>query len=405
MDQQLEVAKIQNLKGLVLLENGYFTKSQKYFKSASALFSECLSNNPFHPLVLNNQYDELYSYTYSAADFEALKNSLLELIARSRIIECPYLVFKGYTYLSLLFAHCGNHRSAKALAKHSLNQLPGALRREMISNAIVLKCLLLYVNTNKNFIKDRFFRTCEKELKNSLIAFATENENSNLRNNNKNNNNIQGNKNNNFNNEKRQLSSQIELELLAYKTYQEAEFSLNFNTLYSSLEKLSSGIKHLEESNYRDSHLALLYLKKWAIEILLGREATAGYYLEESQKIINSLYSVDSYKNIEFLRSMIINALNVYPPKIDLAREILRKTKKITEEVNCSALQQKFLNIAVNLRTQTSVSEVFNLYEDFLNSNTKYFKKDSEIMFDVKDMLKASRLGFVYKNKQDKNQN
>lgn len=392
---QLEVAKIYNLKGLILLENGYFTKSQKYFKNASGIFADTLSNNPFHPLVLNNQYDELYSNAYLTSDFEALKNSLLELIARSQMIENSYMVFKGFTYLSLLFAHSGNHRGAKALAKYSLNQLPSALRREMISNAITLKCLLLYVNTNKNLKKDKFYASCEKELKNSLLAISAKREKKFIAN---------TNNENNVNNVK-QLSSQIELELLAYKTYQEAEFSLNFNTLYLSLDKLNSGIKNLEENNYRDSHMAMLYLKKWAIEILLGREATAGHYLDESQKIINSSYSVDSYKNIEFLRSMIINALNVYPPKIDLAREILRKTKKITEEVNCNSLQQKFLNIAVNLRTQTGVSEIFNLYEDILNTNAKYFKKDSEIMFDIKDMLKASRLGFVYKNKQDKKQN
>lgn len=390
---QLEIAKIYNLKGLILLENGYFTRSQKYFKNAAALFSDSLNNNPFHPLVLNNQYDDLYSNAYSTSDFESLKNSLLELIAKSQMIENSYLVFKGYTYLSLLFAHSGNHRSAKALAKYCLNQLPSALRREMITNTITLKCLLLYVSSNKNIKKDRFYASCEKELKNSLSTLV------------KNENNYTKDKNiNNVDNEKK-VSSQIELELYAFKTLQEAEFSLNFNTLYFNLEKLNNGIKLLNESNYRDSHLALLYLRKWAMEILLGREATAGHYLEESQKIINSSYNVDSYKNIEFLRSMIINALNIYPPKIDLAREILRKTKKITEEVNCNSLQQKFLNIAVNLRTQTGVSEIFNLYEDILNTNSKYFKKDSEIMFDIKDMLKASRLGFVYKNKQDKKQN
>jgi len=399
---QLEIAKIYNLKGLILLENGYFTKSQKYFKSSEALFADSLANNPFHPLIINNQYDELYSNAYSTSDFEALKNSLLELIAKSEFIENVYLVFKGYTYLSLIFAHSGNHRSAKALAQYSLNQLPSLLRCEMILNAITLKCLLLYVSTNKNLKKDKFFLSFEKELKNSLLAlFKRENSKDNNNNNLNNNNNNYINKENQ--NNKKLSSSQIELEIFSYKTYQEAEFSLNFNALHLSLDKLNSGIKHLEESKYRDSHLALLYLKKWAIEILMGREATAGFYLDESQKIINSSYSVDSYKNIEFLRSLIINALNVYPPKIDLAREILRKTKKITEEVNCNALQQKVLNIAVNLRTQTGVSEIFNLYEDILNTNSKYFKKDSEIMFDIKDMLKASRLGFVYKNKQDKN--
>lgn len=398
---ELELAKLYNLKGLILIENGYFTRSQKYFKNASALFSNCLSNQ-LHPLLINNQYDDLYSNAYSTNDFESLKNNILELIAKSKLIENNYLVFKGYTYLSMLFAHCGNHRSAKALVKYSLNQLPKTLRKEFISNAIMLKCLLLYVQMNKNFKKDKFYQSYEKQL---IAALATADSVSSVNHSKQNITESIADAKNISNITDNKVKSQIELEIFANKSYQEAEFSLSFNTLFFSMEKLNSAIKHLESCNYRGSNLALLYLKKWAIEILSGREATASFYLDESQRIINSSYSPDSYKNIEFLRSMIINSLNVYPPKVELAKEILRKTKKITDEVNCNSLQQKFLNIAVNLRTQTGVSEIFNLYEDILNTNYKYFKKDTEIMFDIKDMLKSSRLGFVYKNKEDNKQN
>jgi len=378
----MDIAKIYNLKGLVLIENGYFTKSQKYFKNASLLFSESFNNNVFHPLFLNNQYDNIYSNIYSSNDFNLLKNNLLEIIAKSKLIKNPYLVFKGYTYLSLIYMHSGNIRSAKAFAKFGFSQLTSNEKQEIISNPIMLKCILIYIGTNKNLKKDKIVKNYLKDLENYF---------------NTNDNNI-----NKINSQSSIINSQIQLEILAYKTYQDTEYSLNPNNLYESLEKINLAIKNLEEKNLRDSFLALLYLKRWAFEILLGREATAGFYLDESQKIINSSYGVDSYKNIEFLRSMIINSLNIYPPKIDLAKEILRKTKKITEEVNCNSLQQKFFNFAVSIRMQSGVSEIFNLYEDILTTNSKYFKSDSELLFDIKDMLKASKLGFVYKNKAKK---
>jgi len=386
---ELDIAKIYNLKGLILLENGYFTKSQKYFKNASSLFSESLNNNTFHPLYLNNHYDEIYSNIYSSPDFDSLKNNLLEIIAKSKLIKNSYLIFKGYTYLALIHMHSGNQRSAKALAKFGISQLTNEQRKQVISNIITLKCLLLYINTNKQKIKnDKIVLNYEKELKQNLNFNNVKNKLDSEKQEDKDNLN--------------KLSSQILLELFANKAYKETELSLSFNTLYKNLEKINDGIKYLEENNYNDNFLAMLYLKKWSIEILLGREATANLYLDESQKIINTSYGVDSFKNIEFLRSLIINSLNIYPPKIDIAKEILRKTRKITDEVNCNSLQQKFFNIAFNLRTQTGVSEVFNLYEDILNTNSKYFKKDSEVIFDIKDMLKSSRLAFVYKNKQEK---
>ena len=83
--------------------------------------------------------------------------------------------------------------------------------------------------------------------------------------------------------------------------------------------------------------------------------------------------------------------------------EILRKTKKVSEEVNCNSVLQKFFNIVINVRNnESNISEVFNLYEDFLANNSKYFSKDSEVSFDLKEILKSSNLGFVYKNKAEK---
>ena len=175
------------------------------------------------------------------------------------------------------------------------------------------------------------------------------------------------------------------------------------NTLNNSLEQINEAIDLLEENNYTENHLALLYLKKWSFENIIGREATSNYYLDESQKIIKNAYMSDSIKNIEFLRALIINSLNIYPPKTDIALEILRKTKNVSEEVNCNSVLQKFFNIVVNIRNnQSNVSEIFNLYEDFLANNSKYFSKDSEVSFDLKDILKSSKLGFVYKNKEEK---
>ena len=297
------------------------------------------------------------------------------------MIENTYLIFKGYTYLSLLHFHSGNHRSAKALAKYALQNLDKNERKNLISDSIILKNILIYINTRyasgKNINKDKHFLNFEKDLDYHLESLKI--------------------------NDAENLSKPnlLKMELYASKLYQEAEFSLNMNSLFYTLEKINKGINYLEENKYRNNYLAHLYLKKWAIEIFLGREATSSYYLEESQKIINSCYSVDSFKNIDFLRNLIVNALNIYPPKIDLAKEILRKTKKVTEEINCNSLQQKFYNIAVSLRTHTGVAEVFNLYEDILNTNRKYFNKDSELIFELKDILKSSKLAFIYKNKQD----
>lgn len=373
----IELAKIYNLKGSILLENGYFTKSNKYFKLATNIFSNILKND-FHPLLINNHYDEIYSNMYSFGDFEIIKNSILELIAKSQMLENSYLIFKGYVYLALIFMQTGNTRSAIAFSKYAFKQLPSTQRKELISNAITLKCLSIYIASNSKIEKDKFYLNFEKELKDSINKNKRKNENENK-------------------------LSLIELELFSFKVYQETVFTFNLNTLYSRLDKINSAIKILEENNMRNNNLALLYLKKWSFEIFFGREATAKYYLDESQKIINSTYSLDSFKNIEFLRSMIINSLNIHPPKIDLALEILRKTKKVADELNCNALQQKFFIIAVSLRSgQSGVAEIFNLYEDFLNSASKYFKNDSEILFDIKDFLRASKLGFVYKNKQDK---
>ena len=373
-----EYLKFLNLKGIILLENGYFTKSTKYFNLCNTHLNR-ICNNTFHPLYLNNKLDELYSQMYSSSNFLKLKENLLKSIAKSTLIENDYLVFKGYVYLSLIYMNSGNHRASKAIIDYAYSKLNSSNKKQIMNNHIFNKLISLYISTLKNFKNDKILKSFEKD----ILA-----QNSKAINEGKENN-------------KNKIPFS-ELEYYAMKAYYETQYSINMNTLNNSLEKINQTIDLLEKNDYEENLLALLYLKKWAFENIIGREATSNYYLDESQRIIKNCYLPDSIKNIEFLRATMINSINIYPPKTDIAFEILRKTKKVTEEVNCNSVLHKFFNIVINVRNnQSNISEIFNLYEDFLTNNSKYFSKDSEVSFDLKEILKSSKLGFVYRNKAE----
>lgn len=399
----LEYLKILNLKGLILLENGYFTKSSKFFNSCKTHLNRICSNS-YHPLVLNNKLDEIYSHMYSTQNFGKMKENILRTIAKAKMIENNYLIFKGYIYLSLIYMNSGNHRTSKALIDHAYSNLNSSNKSEFLNSYIYHKFISLYISTLRKFKNDKILKNFEEEIKRqNLILISRANSKENISDNNDNNKN---NKNNNNEKEKeREKNVKIpfsELEIFALRTYYETNYSINMNTLNKNLSKINEAIYLLEKNDFSENSLALLYLKKWAFEVIIGREATSNHYLDESQKIIKNSYMSDSIKNIEFLRALIINSLNIYPPKIDIAMEILRKTKNVSEEVNCNSVLQKFFNIVINVRSERSnVSEIFNLYEDFLTNNTKYFNKDSEVAFDLKEILKSSKMGFVYKNKKE----
>jgi hypothetical protein len=374
-----EYLKFLNLKGMILLENGYFTQSNKYFNLCSSHFNRVCKNS-FHPLFLNNKLDEIYSQMYSSSNFMKLKENLLKTIAKSILIENDYLVFKGYVYLSQININSGNHRASKAIIDFAYSKLNSSNKNLIMDNHIFYKSINLYILTLKNFKNDKILKNFENHI---LAQNSKEFK--------------EGKANNNI---KVQYS---ELEYLANKAYYESQYSIDVNKINTSLKKINETIELLEKNDYEENLLAFLYLKKWAFENIIGREAISNFFIDESQRIIKNCYMADSIKNIEFLRALIINSININPPKIDIAFEILRKTKKLTEEVNCNSVLHKFFNIVINVRNnQSNVSEIFNLYEDFLANNSKYFSKDSEVSFDLKEILKSSKLGFVYKNKAEK---
>jgi len=406
---KLDYAKFLNLRGLIYMENGYNSKALTNFNLANINFKE-VSQDPFDPYLINNKYDQIVGMCLFTDNFYELKNELLELISMSQLLNIDYLIIKGFVSLSNFYGYSGNFRHSFNFSRYAWELIK---KKNFNSNLLINKMLylsILNIELSRNTVwKDEIFKKINSEnnsiikqtfddVHNFLIVNQLKTQNPHVDKTDKEKNN---NKNSEEEKEKMDKTNVYRNPIhVSQILYFYGDYFFSTRSLYKGLYFTEKAIEYLEKNNYFDLHLILYYIKKWVILSHMGREDTAEYIIEYSQKLINQYYSPDSLKNLEYLRYVQIYSATCDPPRIDIVNEIIKKTKKVQEVDNVNSLLTKFYNILSLLNCRAGVPELIEIYKEFDKLEKLIFdNKITELRTDLKWMLRMSRMSSIMKIK------